>query len=97
MGDCVADPNASMSGGGSGGNGTGGQLILDDPGAKPSNGGSSNSSAGGPGAGPMLSSGQGDPKGCGCNIPGQRGSWRALLGLALAVAVGLLWRRRRTA
>jgi MYXO-CTERM domain-containing protein len=103
-GDCIADPNASVGGSGGSGGGPGvGGFLTDDPDKMKPIGGTASANGGNAGTGMLdpddeLSSGQGDAeaaKGCGCSVPGQQGSWRVLAGLALAA--GLLWRRRRAA
>jgi MYXO-CTERM domain-containing protein len=102
MGGCVADPNAEVGGSnGTGGSGSGGQIIVVIP--EPGKGGTTGSLDGTAGKATSggsqeLSSGDettGDGgKGCGCSVPGGRSGARALIGLLLLGALGLRRRRR---
>jgi MYXO-CTERM domain-containing protein len=103
LGGCVADPLAEVGGSnGTGGNGSGGQIVVVIPesgkggvtgsvdgtaGTKATSGGSQSLSSG------DESSGDGG-SGCGCSIPGGPGGARARLGLLLLGALGLRRRRR---
>jgi MYXO-CTERM domain-containing protein len=107
MGACTADPNAQVGGtSGTGGAGTGGDIVIMIP-DPPNKGGHSGSVDGGAGkttseAGTQTLSSGADPqelaaKGCGCSIPGGNDGNRVLAGLLLVGALGLRRRRRLAA